>query len=124
MSMPHEVKEEAVTSRPRSLQPYAQAFAVMGVSHAVRAIDGAIPILLERQRGSGTVGSAPLSRTTPRGQRSAARSSRRSRLRAAAVGAIQHPHPRQPARFLAVVVRLHGVHLWLLTPRRQARRDA
>jgi ABC-2 type transport system permease protein len=67
LSLPYETAEEAVTARRGELyNPYAQAFAGMGVQFVLfAAIDAAIMMLLERQRGLWSrVRSAPISRTT------------------------------------------------------------
>lgn len=67
ISVPYEIAEEAVTARRGEVyNPYAQAFAGMGVQFVLfAAIDAAILVLLERQRGLWSrVRSAPLSRFT------------------------------------------------------------
>jgi linearmycin/streptolysin S transport system permease protein len=67
MSLPYEIAEEAVTARRgETYNPYAQAFAGMGVQSVLfAAIDAAVLLLLERQRGLWSrVRSAPLSRLT------------------------------------------------------------
>jgi ABC-2 type transport system permease protein len=67
LSMPYEVKEEAMTARPGvAYNAFAHAFAGMGVQFLLFAcIDLAIGILLERQRGLWKrLRAAPLSRGT------------------------------------------------------------
>lgn len=67
MSLPYEIAEEAVTARRgQTYNPYAQAFAGMGVQFVLfAAIDAAVAMLLERQRGLWSrVRSAPVSRAT------------------------------------------------------------